>query len=185
MALSHSLNLHSFLLSLLVLFTLSFAFSDIKANTLVSQICADTRNPSLCNQVLDSDPGASTADLKGLGYISIKIALTNVKQTLPYIKSLVMQTTDVMLKNRYKTCAENYSNTVDSLNQSKTFLDKGDIPSLRTYASAAFDGPGTCEDSFEGPPAAPAKLNDANKKLEDHVSILLKIGALLGGDNSL
>ncbi|XP_047339884.1 pectinesterase inhibitor-like [Impatiens glandulifera] len=185
MALSHSLNLHSFLLSLLVFFTLSFALPNIKANTLVSKICADTRNPSLCNHVLNSDPGASTADLKGLGYISIKIALTNVKQTLPYIKSLVMQTTNVMLKNRFKTCAENYSDTVDSLNKSKTVLDKGDIPSLRTYASAAFHGTDTCKDSFEGPPAAPAQLNDANKKLEDLVSILLKIGALLGGDNSL
>ncbi|XP_047339879.1 pectinesterase inhibitor-like [Impatiens glandulifera] len=181
MALSHFFNLGSFTLFLSLFLTLSSTY--IKSTPLVSEICAQTQNPSQCNLVLGPAPGASTADLKGLGYISINIALTNAKQTLSYIESLVKQAIDKMLRNRYQTCVENYASTIDSLEQSKTFLNNGDIPSLRTFASAAFDGPETCNDSFEGPPAAPSKLNDDNRKLEGLVDILLTIGERLDEKN--
>ncbi|XP_047339878.1 pectinesterase inhibitor-like [Impatiens glandulifera] len=151
----------------------------INANSLVSETCSQTQNPSLCNQVLGSAPGASTTDLKGLGYISINIALTNAKQTSPYIASLVNQSTDLTLRDRYQNCVENYASAIDALNNSKMFLDKGDIPSLQTFASTAFDGPDTCCDNFEGPPVAPDQLNDANEKLEGLISIVLTIGGRL------
>ncbi|XP_047339877.1 pectinesterase inhibitor-like [Impatiens glandulifera] len=181
MAQSLFLILGSFMLPLSMFLTLSS--THIKANPLVSEICAQTQNPSQCNQVLGSAPGASTSDLKGLGYISINIALTNAIQTSPYIASLVKHATDKMLKSRYQICVESYTSSIDALKESKKFLDNGDIPSLQTFASTAFDGPSDCDDNFEeGPPAAPpTQLNDANNKLKSLVSTLLVIGKLLEG----
>ncbi|XP_047324993.1 pectinesterase inhibitor-like [Impatiens glandulifera] len=178
MAISPSFNMSCYLLCVsIILFSLSFT----SAISLVSKVCGITQNPSQCNQVLGSNPRAAKADLKGLGYISIDIALSNAKQSFGYVSSLVKTTTDSTLKGRYDTCAENYDDTVDSLSQCKTFLDNGDISSFRTYASAALTDIDTCEDSFEGPPAAPAKLDLANKKLSGLISIVLAVGALLDG----
>ncbi|XP_047325024.1 pectinesterase inhibitor-like [Impatiens glandulifera] len=178
MAISPSFNMSCYLLCVsIILFSLSFT----SASSLVSKVCGITQNPSQCNQVLGSNPRAAEADLKGLGYISIDIALSNAKQSFGYVSSLVNTTTDPTLKGRYDTCAENYDDTVDRLSQCKTFLDNGDISSFQTYVSAAFTDIDTCVDSFEGPPAAPAKLDVVNKKASGLVDIVLAVGALLDG----
>ncbi|KAL6990159.1 hypothetical protein U1Q18_015906 [Sarracenia purpurea var. burkii] len=149
-------------------------------NALISDICSQTQNPSLCLQALNSDPrSATTADLKGLARISIDITQTNAKQTSDLIASLSKGATSPILKGRYDTCAENYDDAVADLDDASKALDSGDIGTLRIKASAASDGPETCEDSFEGPPAEPSQLQQANKKVEGLCSIILVIGSRL------
>ncbi|XP_057476688.1 pectinesterase inhibitor [Actinidia eriantha] len=150
-------------------------------NHLISEICPKTRNPSLCLQALKSDPRSASKDLKGLGQFSIDIAEVFAKQTSKIIASLTNQATDPKLKGRYETCSENYSDAIDSLGQANQFLKSGDYNSLNIYASAAFDGAVTCEDSFEGPPDIPTQLHQADLKLEDLCDIILVISNLLPG----
>ncbi|XAR62528.1 Pectinesterase [Bertholletia excelsa] len=148
---------------------------------LISDVCKTTQNPSLCEQTLRSDPHAAGADLKGLGFISIGISQTNAKQTSGIIASLQKQATDPKLKERLGTCAETNSDAIDNLNEANQALKNNDIATFRTRASAALDGPVTCDDSFEGPPAEPSQLQQANKKLEGLISTVLAVGAKLGG----
>ncbi|KAI8561911.1 hypothetical protein RHMOL_Rhmol04G0379000 [Rhododendron molle] len=90
--------------------------------------------------------------------------------------------TDSSLKERYGVCAELYGSAIDDLNKAGQILNKkvlsaSDISTFRSEASAASDGPVTCEDGFEGPPNEPSKLKEANKKFKDLCDIVLVIGA--------
>lgn len=152
------------------------------ADDLIARVCSKTQNQQLCFQTLKSFPGADKADLKGLGRISITISLADAQSTHSLLVSLSQQAgPDKKLKDRFDTCVENYQDTIDSLNSAVKALGSGDIPTFRTVVSAALDGPGTCDDSFEGPPAAPNKLVEANKKSEGLIGIVLAVGAILDG----
>ncbi|KAH7842499.1 hypothetical protein Vadar_006004 [Vaccinium darrowii] len=173
---AYSFNGFSSLVFLLPLFlSISLSTSD-----LISEICSKTQNPSLCLQALRSDPRSARADLKGLALISIEIAKTNAIQTKSnLIAKLSKEATSPALKERYDQCAETYGDTIDNLKVARTALNSRDIDTFTVRASAAFDGPDTCDDGFEGPPAEPAQLRGANKELEGLCSIVLAIGARL------
>ena len=81
----------------------------------VQEICSTTQNPSFCVQTLNSDPRTAAADLKGLAGISIDMAKASAKETATLISSLVENSSDPKLKGRYQTCAENYDDSIDSL----------------------------------------------------------------------
>ncbi|KAF7145363.1 hypothetical protein RHSIM_Rhsim04G0244300 [Rhododendron simsii] len=91
---------------------------------------------------------------------------------------------DSSLKGSYDVCAELYGGAIDDLNNAGQILNKKvlsafDISTFRSEASAASDGPVTCDDSFEGPANEPSKLKEANKKFKDLCDIVLVIGASL------
>ncbi|KAE9455049.1 hypothetical protein C3L33_13033, partial [Rhododendron williamsianum] len=138
---------------------------------------------SLRKQIRKSDTRSARADLRGLAKISIDITRKDAEQTSNLIASLKKETTNSSLKGRYDDCAELYGDAIDDLNGAGQILNKKVLSPTR--ASAALDGPDTCEDSFEGPPAEPKQLRDANNKLEGLCSIILAIGARLesGGLN--
>ncbi|XP_058211882.1 pectinesterase inhibitor-like [Rhododendron vialii] len=174
---AYSLNSFSSLFFLLPLF-LSIGLS---TSDLISEVCSKTQNPSLCLQALRSDRRSARADLKGLALISIDIAESNAKQTAnQLIPALSKRATSPELRGRYDTCAKNYKDTIDNLNKARTALNARDIRTFFAMASAALDGLDNCEDSFEGPPAEPKQLRDANNKLKGLCSIILAIGARLG-----
>ncbi|KAH7843586.1 hypothetical protein Vadar_018394 [Vaccinium darrowii] len=187
---SYSFKIYSSLLvSLLplVLFTSpSFARPSMKPTSpLIDEICSKCLDPSLCLKVLRSNHHSAHADLKGLGRISIHIARKYANQTSNLITSLSKGETTFVLKGRYDVCAELYGDAIDELNGAEEILNKEevlspfDISTFRIRASAASDGPVTCEDGFEKPPNEPTMLKQANKKLEGLCSIVLAIGASL------
>ncbi|XP_059630022.1 pectinesterase inhibitor-like [Cornus florida] len=170
-----SLSVSSLTLLSIFLSFLFFNHSLAASNKLINSICSSTHNPSLCVQSLKSDPRTASADLKGLGGISIDIAQSNAKSTYNMILSLIKRTTDPKLKGRYDTCRENYDDSISDLDESRQLLKSGDYAGLNIHASAALDGGETCNDNFEGPPAEPAQLKQANQRLEDLCSIILVI----------
>ncbi|KAF7146025.1 hypothetical protein RHSIM_Rhsim04G0244200 [Rhododendron simsii] len=186
----YSFKIYSSLLVSLVPWFLFISLSDARPNrkpttTLINQICSQAQNSSLCLQVLESDPRSARADLRGLGKISIDIARKDAKQTSNLIASLLKEATNSSLKGQYDVCAELYGGAIDDLNGAGQILNKKvlspfDISTVRIKASAAFDGPVTCEDGFdEGPANEPSKLKEANKKFKDLCHIVLVIGASL------
>ncbi|KAK3025346.1 hypothetical protein RJ639_043855 [Escallonia herrerae] len=82
-------------------------------------------NPSLCFQALRSDPRAATADLVGLGNISINLAQDSVQLTSKLIDSLAKKTSDPALKGQYSSCLANFGDATDSLNESEESLRSG------------------------------------------------------------
>ena len=147
----------------------------------VQEICSTTQNPSFCVQTLNSDPRTAAADLKGLAGISIDMAKASAKETATLISSLVENSSDPKLKGRYQTCAENYDDSIDSLDDCTKSVSSGDYNSLNFQASAAMDGPVTCLDSFDGPPKDPSQLPSKSEDLEHLCSIILAISKRLIG----
>ncbi|XP_057481742.1 pectinesterase inhibitor-like [Actinidia eriantha] len=174
------------LLLMVFFISLSFARPEIKATAdLISQVCSKTLNPSLCSDTLKSDPRSATADLKGLGQISIDKAQSNAKQASGTIASLSKQTTDPKVKNLINGCGTDYQDAVDELNEATQSLKFGDIFSLRQRALAALSYPVGCDNSFKKPPVTePLVLKQANTKLEGLCSVVVAVAdKLIGGSN--
>ncbi|PSS30742.1 Pectinesterase, partial [Actinidia chinensis var. chinensis] len=135
---------------------LTFARPEMKVTAdLISQVCSKTLNPSLCSDTLKSDPRSATADLKGLGQISIDKAQTNAKQASGTIASLSKQATDPKVKNLINACDR---------------------------ALAALSEPVGCDNSFKKPPVPETlALQQANTKLEGLCSVVVDVADKLIG----
>lgn len=179
---SHVIHISSMLMTFLLLINGSFGRLSTKiASNELNEICSTTQDPSFCVQALNSDPRTANADLKGLAQISIDLAKSSATKTTTLITSLVEKTSDPKLKGRYQTCAENYDNSISSLDDCTKSMSSGDYSSLNFQASAAMDGPMTCLDSFEGPPKDPSELPSKCEDLEHLCSIILAISKRLIG----
>ncbi|KAH7844477.1 hypothetical protein Vadar_028455 [Vaccinium darrowii] len=153
-----------------------YSYLSLSTSDLISEICPDTQNPSLCLKALRSDPRSARADLNGLALISLGIAETNAIQTKSHlIAKLSKGATSPVLKYRYETHAERYRETIDNLKVARTALKSHHIGTFMDRSSAAIDGPATCAYYFEGLPAEPTQLRQGNKKLEDLCTIIFVI----------
>ncbi|KAL2489144.1 PMEI domain-containing protein [Forsythia ovata] len=112
---------------------------------LVNDICSATSNPSICNQVLRSDPRFQmTQNLRDLGQIVIDKSLEGTKATLKVVNSFGKGP-------EASTCVENCKDAIDSLNECKSLIksfDRFDISTLQTTASAALTDVDTCDDNY-------------------------------------
>ncbi|XP_052176630.1 pectinesterase inhibitor-like [Diospyros lotus] len=176
---AYSLRKTSSLFPASLLLFVFFSLSSRATATLIEDVCSKTQNPPLCLEVLKGDHRSNKADLKGLGLIAIDSAEKFAKETSKLVVSLVKKASDPKVKGRYETCEENYDDTVTNLEEARQALKSGDILGLRTRASAALDGPDTCEDGFEEPPAEARELQQANKKMEGLCSTILAVASRL------
>ncbi|KAM3319637.1 hypothetical protein P3S67_006837 [Capsicum chacoense] len=83
------------------------------------------------------------------------------------------------LETRYSSCLENYNDAVDELGGLPGLLKSKDYSGLNIHASAASDGPSTCDDNFTSPPAEAPQLKAASDKLQGLISVILVISNLL------
>ncbi|KAF3676973.1 putative pectinesterase inhibitor-like [Capsicum annuum] len=174
MALSHIAT--SFLIvSLLSIF---FTLTNVRAD-LINDVCSKTKKPTTCLSALNGDLRSKSATLEGLATISIDISLKNTQSGRDLVNSLLKQATDPKLKTRYNSCLENYNDTIDDLKELPPFLKSKDYIGLNVRASAALDGPITCDDNFSSPPAEALQLKAASDKLVELIDIILVISNLL------
>ncbi|XP_022930195.1 pectinesterase inhibitor-like [Cucurbita moschata] len=147
-------------------------------NDVASTICKKTRNPSFCFDVLKS---AGTTDLKGLATFTLNLAHDKTVESRALAQSLASKTIDPKLKERYATCAEQYDNAIDDIEDGKVNLGEGDYNGVNIKASAAMTEAGDCLDSFAQPPKDPSAFSGNGKTVEDICSIILVIANLLLG----
>ncbi|KAL8030110.1 hypothetical protein ABFX02_14G267000 [Erythranthe guttata] len=130
---------------------------------LISKVCSSARNPSLCNQVLRSDPRSKGSDLAGLGAIVVEKGQDAVRAATDVIKSIPPLFTDA----------------VDYLNDCKQNLRSRDRDALRRNASGALVGVETCDDRFtEDGGVEPPEVARADRRAEDIIQVLLVIASL-------
>ncbi|KAH0690311.1 hypothetical protein KY290_018551 [Solanum tuberosum] len=120
-----------------------------------------------------ADPRSKGAILEGLAIISIDLSQKNAKSTRDLVSTLLKQATDPNLKTRYSSCLENYNGTINDLGELPGFLKSKDYESLNIHASAASDGPSTCDDNFSGPPTESPQLKNASGNLQGLIRIIL------------
>ncbi|KAL3505583.1 hypothetical protein ACH5RR_030965 [Cinchona calisaya] len=160
----------------LVVAFLSLALLNPTKADLVDDICSQAANdPQYCVQRLRSDPRSSSADLPTLAQITIGFAQSDTKSTADLVKSLEQQATDPKLKERYKSCLENYNGALNDLNDCTNDLKKKDYPSLNIHASAAGTEADTCDDNFSDPPIEPDNLKKASKHVQDLTFVICAI----------
>nr|GLL43895.1 pectinesterase inhibitor-like [Ipomoea trifida] len=171
MAFSHNLR---FLFAVVLAISVANVTADI-----VDDICAKTPQPATCKQLLGSDPRSKTSDLVALQTVAIDVASRQAKSGQSLVSSLHGGATEPKLKEIYSSCLENYGNSVDCIGQIPGFLRSKDYGSLGTFASAAIDGPATCDDNFSSSSPEPPQLKDASLKLRTICSAVLAINKKL------
>ncbi|KAM3319177.1 pectinesterase inhibitor-like [Capsicum chacoense] len=175
MALSH-ISTSFLIVSRLSIF---FTLTNVRAD-LINDVCSKTKKPATCLSALNGDPRSKSATLEGLATISIDISLKNTQSGRDLANSLLKQATDPKLKTRYNSCLEKiYNDTIDDLKELPPFLKSKDCIGLNVHASAALDGPITCDDNFSSPPAEALQLKAASDKLVELIDIILVISNLL------
>ncbi|CAN4085969.1 unnamed protein product [Withania somnifera] len=148
---------------------------------LINDVCSKTQKPTICLSTLNGDPRSKGANLEGLATISIDISLKNMQFARNLVNSLLKQATDPNLKTRYNSCLENYNDSIDDLKELPALLNSKDYLGLNVHASAALDGPSTCDDNFTTLPAEAPQLKAASDKIQNLIDIILVISNLLRG----
>ncbi|CAH9129564.1 unnamed protein product [Cuscuta epithymum] len=147
---------------------------------LIDTVCAKTLRPASCQQTLRSDPRSTTADLKGLGLVSVDIATKQAISGKALAQGLLNVNFDQRVKSAISSCLEKYDDSVFYLGQCSESLRSGNYGGLNFEASSAGNSIGACEDGFADlPKPEPRQLEAANSNLQGVCDIVLVISNLL------
>ncbi|XP_027095961.1 pectinesterase inhibitor-like [Coffea arabica] len=177
---SHSPSLLA--LFLICLSILSNLFTSAEAD-LIGDVCSGSKNPQFCINSLRSDPRSGSADLKVLGQIAIDLSTNSTKSTKALVDSLKQKASDARLKAIYDSCLDNYGDSIDDLADATTKLGSGDYQGVALTASAALDGPDTCDDNFtDAKLTEPPNLAEASQNVQTLIEVVLVIANRLQGN---
>ncbi|GAA0172902.1 hypothetical protein LIER_26632 [Lithospermum erythrorhizon] len=146
---------------------------------LIGDVCAKAPNPSSCNGILESNPGAvQTQDLPSLGLVAIDMAQGFSKSAQALATSLGQTTQDPKTKDSLNLCVENFVDALEGVNECREALTKKDKGSLNIKALAIYTLAVNCNDGFEGQ-EEPEKLRQATKNVIDTSIALLALSNML------
>ncbi|XP_058083231.1 pectinesterase inhibitor [Magnolia sinica] len=129
---------------------------------LINKVCQSNLNPPACVQLFNSVPETKTADLAGLGRISLNLAQHLVSETLDYISYLDGKTTDQRLHDIFKTCNKWYDFAKTAVDTAMKDLNDGAYTPMNENSWGAGEAALTCEEEFENAPSRPSPLSDRN-----------------------
>ncbi|XP_057423673.1 pectinesterase inhibitor 1-like [Lotus japonicus] len=144
--------------SSLVLGFLLFVASSHAANKVVGvgELCKQTKNPSFCLGLLNSNPGGK--DLVSLGQYTIDVVRANATNTITLLKSLVAKSgRDPKANAHYKKCLEHFESdegVLGDIQDTQEALKSGDYLGVNVHASALLDEVDDCI-SGESPGESP------------------------------
>ncbi|PIA61577.1 hypothetical protein AQUCO_00300830v1 [Aquilegia coerulea] len=143
------------LLGLALVSLLEFISCDTLTDTCKKLSDSDPKNLSteFCVTTLQVNPDSMTADLHGLGVISLNLAIANAT----YVKSQFQKVLDeqkkpggnIELSKSCEVCVEAYSLGLSSLNDAVSSFESKLYYDSNIAMSAVYDSPGTCEDTFK------------------------------------
>ncbi|KAL1542638.1 pectinesterase inhibitor-like [Salvia divinorum] len=143
---------------------------------LIGDFCDRSKNPSLCDQVLRSDPRSNGADARGLAEIVLENAISATQASINVAKSVSNPGNQGIID----TCIEVFSDAVGTLQECKPLIPKRDrfsIGTLQTKGSAALTDVNTCSDEFGA--NEPPQLTQASARAYTFVQLLLIIANTL------
>ncbi|KAH6796143.1 hypothetical protein C2S51_037129 [Perilla frutescens var. frutescens] len=143
---------------------------------LIADVCSKATNPSLCTQVLKSDPRTSGADLRGLGQIIIEKSTTATNDTLAVAKSFSGGNNTGVVD----VCSETCIHAIDVLHDCSQLLKDFDgsessKSDLKNKGSAALTNVATCDDAFEESGGEPPQVKEASEKAKDLIDVFLVV----------
>ncbi|XP_047335897.1 pectinesterase inhibitor-like [Impatiens glandulifera] len=149
------------------------------SNPLIQNVCSKTQNPTLCSNILNSDPRSAHADLKGLIQILFDKTYARGNRALTVIASLYKNANNNETREILQSCAMSYKSSMTNLNNANAALKSGNNKEIYSDLISVIDGAESCDDEYDGPPVIPPKLEEANKNFEDIAYIIFNISKLL------
>ncbi|XP_028793788.1 pectinesterase inhibitor-like [Neltuma alba] len=151
------------------------------ANDLIDQVCQKTRNPSLCESTLESDPKSAGSDTKGLAHIVCDKSLDNANETLyKVVPELVGKAREKAVVDKLQSCRLIYAVIVTDVSSAVAQLDSGKNDVALSYLEIAANGTDSCEKVFTlVPPKMKSPLSDRDNPLMSLIHIAQDIIHLL------
>ncbi|XP_020204840.1 pectinesterase inhibitor 1 [Cajanus cajan] len=120
--------------SLVLVFLLFVASSYAIPVEKEKEICKQTKNPSFCFSLLNSQPNA---DLAGLIQFTIKTTRANVTNTINLTKTLIAKSaSDPNATKHYKSCLDHFNDALDNVDYTLELFKKGDYGGVGVAMSA-------------------------------------------------
>ncbi|XP_044500332.1 cell wall / vacuolar inhibitor of fructosidase 1-like [Mangifera indica] len=153
------------------LFMAKFPGNTYSAPKLIETTCKATSHYDLCVKTLQSDPGSSRADVKGLANIAARGLFNQGMATWNKIYEMLQKTKDLELKKPFLTCLKAYSTiTVDDMNQAFSSLTRGNPKEAISGFSDVLKQTEKCEKSFRKSP-----FTSDNKLVNDLAEVVISI----------
>ncbi|XP_077244901.1 putative invertase inhibitor [Tasmannia lanceolata] len=162
----------------------TFFFSQASAH-LIQDTCKKSAqgdphiNYDFCVSSFQKDPRSSTADLQGLGVISVELAIANATSTLSYIKELFKNASDPFIKERLSSCSDEYSDAVPTLQDAGVDMKSKRYDDANIKVSAGMAYADSCEEGFKEEDGHASPLTKENNDLDELGAIALSLTVLL------
>ncbi|QCD96692.1 hypothetical protein DEO72_LG6g1400 [Vigna unguiculata] len=127
--------IHSFAKHPLLLLTLlCFVFSSCSARTVkIGDICSKHNNPSICNAIILSVPGANQGvDIDSVSLYLINMAHVNAFDTITLISEIIGNSSDPQTNQRYSSCTMDYTDVLLALTQAKESYSSGNYGDMNS-----------------------------------------------------
>ncbi|KAE8678094.1 putative Homeobox-leucine zipper protein ATHB-52 [Hibiscus syriacus] len=170
-----------FCLFTISLTTLTFtlqSFHVMSSEATIIEVCNRTPDPSLCQTCLHSDPKSATADIKGLGMISIACGTRDANKLYTDTNNVYSSTKDPALHNLLDECWWRFVGARDNIESAGRFLtDKGADAAKLAITRDAMPMVSYCSDLFKKNPsvAVPKNIIDETNVVSTDCQIILGI----------
>ncbi|OIW15724.1 hypothetical protein TanjilG_04259 [Lupinus angustifolius] len=172
----------SSILSLLLVLFLSVVVCVYSRKVIqLSDVCSKHPNPTNCANILYSIPGIGAGiELPGSipPYIINVIGHTSAFDTYTLLNTLIRNTSDTQLKQRYITCSGDYVATLGYFNSAKDAYNSADYKGMKSNAANVIKAVQDCD---WRPPYDPSQLPFLNKRMQDVSNIIIILAHFLLG----
>ncbi|KAK9269389.1 hypothetical protein L1049_001162 [Liquidambar formosana] len=163
-------------MSLMTIFLLISQFSILAdEDNLIDKTCKQTPFYDLCVATLQNDSRSASANVSGLGGIMVDAVSVKATELLDHIQELLKRTTDPMVKQSLKECANIYHVVRDAdVPQAAQAFAYGDYKFAEQAMNDAANEADICQRKFMRSP-----LTDWNKNEHDLATVAASIAKLL------
>lgn len=142
---------------------------------LVDNLCSQAGNPSLCNQVLRSNPRSKGADLTGLGEIIVEKGQAAVGAAIDVVKSAPPSGG---IKGALDDCVGLLTDSIGYLKACVQKLKSHDKNGLSDRVAAALTNIAFCDNELRDSGGEPPNVKEADRKAVDIIQVLLVISRI-------
>ncbi|GAB2281728.1 hypothetical protein Dimus_016297 [Dionaea muscipula] len=150
--------------------------ADATGVALIEKACQSTIYKDFCISTLRSKPEAQTIDVKGLAFLSMKLAKEHANVTAAFIASKLKNEESLgpELDDALEECNDQYDDALAQIEDSMQAFLSNAANDVKTWLSTAITNADTCEQSIKDSSVAGA-LGDRNQVFEKLCSTALAI----------
>ncbi|KAL0853815.1 hypothetical protein Bca101_058967 [Brassica carinata] len=170
-----SLRNNAFLSSLMLLILIGSSYAITSSE--MSTICDKTLDRAFCLKFLNSK--SASPNIQALAKTTLDATQARATQTFKRLQSIIDGGVDPRSKLAYRSCMDEYENTMENLEEAFEHLASGDGFGMNMKVSAALDGADTCLDDVKRLRSVDASVVNNSKGIKKLCGIALVISNML------